>query len=76
MKLQFVADGKWRLRSSEGFRARETELYKAICGRFTDQLSTAGFSRRLLIRIQIFIAYRSERRHILPSRGALYFLSR
>jgi hypothetical protein len=76
LNTRFVADGEWRLRTSERFRARERELHLSICTRYAEQLAGAGFWRRCLIRMMILIEFRRERRRTLPSRGALYLTSR
>ena len=73
MKTHFVANGEWRLRTSEGFRARARELHASIRARYADQLYCAGFWRGCVIRANMFVEYRRERRRLSPSRKALYF---
>jgi hypothetical protein len=72
MNAHFVADGESRLRTSEGYQARERELRESICARYSEELSRAGFLRRCVLRAKMFIEHRRERRRMLPSRKALY----
>lgn len=76
MKTHFVADGECRLRTSEGFKARERELRESIAAGHSEQLSRAGIWRACMIRLKIFFEYRRERRLLLPSDEALYFTPR
>jgi len=72
MMTHFIADGKWRLRTSDGFRARERALHESIAARYADQRSRAGFWLGCVIRAKMFFEYRRERRRLLPSHEALY----
>ena len=63
-------DSQWH-RSAE-FQARLKALREGIHARYQPRLSTAGFLRRLVIRIRMEAEFRRESRKLGPSRQSLY----
>jgi hypothetical protein len=72
MKHQIVSDGAQRLQSSPEFQARLRELRQTIQARHAAELSQAGVFRRLVLRWQIAVEFRRERRKLVPSAHSLY----
>ena len=72
MKHQIVSDGAERLRRSPEFQARLRELRQTIQARHAAELSQAGLFRRLVLRWQIAVEFRRERRTLVPSAHSLY----
>lgn len=71
MKNRFVADGEERLQQSEAFQKQLRDLRDSIHARNALELSKAGFLRRFLMRITMWIEFRRERKRIVPSPYAL-----
>ena len=72
MKHQIVSDGAERLQRSPEFQARLRELWQKIQARHAAELSQAGFFRRLVLRWQMAVEFRRERRTLVPSAHSLY----
>lgn len=72
MGAHFVADGDCRFEDSESFRTQLNALRDEIRARYAEQLSTAGFLRRMNLKARMALAFRRERRRLLPSPHALY----
>jgi hypothetical protein len=72
MESNIVADGESRLLQTPEFQARLRELRESVHARYAAKLSAAGFLRRLILRWQIAVEFRRERRKIEPSPYSLY----
>ena len=72
MKHQIVSGGADRLQRSPEFQARLRELRQAIEARHAAGLAQAGVFRRLILRWQMAVEYRRERRTLVPSAHSLY----
>jgi hypothetical protein len=72
MKSGIVEDGESKLRSSPEFQARLRELRDSIRARHSAETAEAGFFQRLVLRWQMALEYRRERRKVVPSPHSLY----
>ena len=72
MKSHVVVDGEVRLRESPEFQAKLRALRDSINARYAAEFSCANFFRRCIIRWRMAMAYRRERRQIVPSSQSLY----
>jgi len=72
MKNQIVSDGAQRLQSSPEFQARLRELRQSLQSRHAAEWSQAGFFRRQVLRWQMAVEFRRERRKLVPSVHSLY----
>ena len=72
MKPRIVAGGKSRLLQTPEFQARLRELRESVHARYAVKLSEAGFLRRLILRWQIAVEFRRQRRKIEPSPSSHY----
>jgi hypothetical protein len=72
MKPQIVANGGARLHRSPAFQAGLRELRQTIQARHAAELLHAGFFRRQVLRWQIAVEFRRERRRLVPSAYSLY----
>ena len=72
MKQRIIANGYSRLRNHPEFQSRLRQLQADICGRHASELASAGFFRRLVLRWQMWLEFRRERRKFVPSPGSLY----
>lgn len=72
MDTRIVADGDCRFEDSESFRAQVNALRDQIRARYAEQLATAGFLRRLILKVRIAREFRRERKRLGPSSDALY----
>ena len=72
MKVKFVSNGAQRLERSPQFQVRLLELRQTIQARHAAEFAQAGFFRRLVLRWQIAIEFRRERRPLIPSVHSLY----
>ena len=72
MESNIVADGESRLLQTPEHQARLRKLRESVHAKYAGKLSEAGFLRRLILRWQIAVEFRRERRKIEPSPYSLY----
>ena len=72
MKSRFTEDGDQRFAASAEVQGRLRELRKLVRTRHSRELTDAGFLRRIILHWLIFIEYRRERKHIMPSPYSVY----
>ena len=71
-KHQIVHNGARRMHATPQFQARLQELRKTIHARHAGELSQEGFFRRQVLRWQMAVEFRRERRRLAPSAQALF----
>jgi len=73
---RFMADGRKRLTESEGYRAARAEVIAAVRARYAEALASAGFLRRLVIRLRMQreIARELAKRPPIALRNTRYLL--
>jgi hypothetical protein len=72
MKHQIISDGAARLQRSPEFQARLRVLRQTIQARHAGEFAQAGFFRRQVLRWQMAVEFRRERRTLVPSAHSLY----
>jgi hypothetical protein len=73
-KERFMADGRERLESSEGYRAARAEIIATVRARYAESLAGAGILRRLVLRLRMEREIARELAKIAPP-DALYLQS-
>jgi hypothetical protein len=72
MKISIVSSGKERLLLEKSFKARKTELQRAIREKHAAEYSRAGLWQKLTLRWRMNREFRREWKQIAPSAHALY----
>ena len=72
---RFMADGRERLMKSKGYRTARAEVIAAVRARYSEDLTSAGVFRRLVLRLRMEREMAREVAKLAP-RGALYMQSK
>jgi len=72
MKPHIVADGERRLRRSPELKAQLDALREAVRARHAEELVSAEFFGRLVLRGRMAAEYRPERGKLEPTPSSLY----